>query len=108
MTARNSQKRGSSCQTRENAKTRVDDSFSDAKIELNTICDATLREKIKEPTLQIHAKFEAPTLAADEVRMSGLAETSLYCQHHDITAEKWSQIYPNLPSRLVAAMKLDQ
>ena len=44
------------------AVTRVVDSFDDAKIELSTICDDTLREKLKEPTLQLHAKFEAPTL----------------------------------------------
>jgi hypothetical protein len=52
--------------------TRVVDSFGDAKIELSTICDATLREKFKEPTLQLHAKFEAPTPTADEVHMNQL------------------------------------
>ena len=71
---------------------RVEYSFDDAKIELSTICDVTLREKFKEPTLQLHAKFEAPAPTADEVHMSQLAEISLYCQHHDVTAEKWSHI----------------
>ena len=71
---------------------RVEYSFDDAKTELSTICDVTLREKFKEPTRQLHAKFEAPALAADEVHMSQLAEISLYCQHHDVTAEKWSHI----------------
>ena len=74
------------------AVTRVVDSFDDAKIELSTICDVTLREKLKEPTLQLHAKFEAPTLTANEVRMSQLAEIGLYCRHHDVTAEKSSPV----------------
>ena len=73
--------------------THVVDSFDNAKIDLSTICDITLREKLKEPTLQLHAKSEAPILTADEVRMSQLAEISPYCRHHDITAEKWSHIY---------------
>ena len=74
------------------AVTRVVDSFDDVKIELSTICDVTLREKLKEPTLQLHAKFEAPALTANEVRMSELAEIGLYCRHHDVTAEKWRHI----------------
>jgi len=72
--------------------TRVHDSFDKAKIELSAIQDVKLRRKFNEPTLQLHAKFEAPTLTADEVHMSQLAEISLYCQHHYITAEKWSHI----------------
>ena len=74
------------------AVTRVVDSFDDAKIELSTICDDTLRGKPKESTLQLHAKFEAPALTADEVRMSQLAEIGLDCRHHDITAEKSSHV----------------
>ncbi len=72
--------------------TRVVDSFDDAKIELSTICDDTLRGKPKESTLQLHAKFEAPTPAADGVRMCQLAVISLYCRHHNITAEKSSPV----------------
>ena len=74
------------------ALTRVDDSSGDTKIELSKICDVTLHSKFKDPTLQLYAKFEAPTPTADEVHMSQLAEISLYCQHHDVTAEKWSHI----------------
>jgi hypothetical protein len=78
------------------AVARAVDSFDNAKTELSTICDDTLREKLKEPTLQLHAKFEAPALAADGVRMSELAVISLYCRHHNITAEK-SSLVPRSP-----------
>jgi len=72
--------------------TRVHDSFDKAKIELSTIQDVKLRRKFNEPTLQLPAKFEALDRTADEVRANQLAEISLYCQHHDIDAEKWSHI----------------
>jgi hypothetical protein len=74
------------------AVARVVGSSDNAKTELSTICDDKLREKLKEPTLQLHAKFEAPAPAADGVRMSELAVISLYCRHHNITAEKSSHV----------------
>jgi len=72
--------------------TRVHDSFDKAKIELSAIQDVKLRRNFNEPTLQLPAKFEALDRTADEVRANQLAEISLYYQHHDIDAEKWSHI----------------
>ena len=40
------------------AVTRVVDSFDNAKIELSTICDVTLREELKEPTLQLQQSLK--------------------------------------------------
>ena len=74
------------------ALTRVDDSSGDTEIELSKICDVTLRSKFKDPTLQLYAKFEVPTLAAEEVHATPLVEKSLYCQHHDNVDDKWSHI----------------
>ena len=74
------------------AVTRVVDSFGDTEIELSKICDVTRRSKFKDPTLQLYAKFEVPTLAAEEVHATPLVEKSLYCQHHDDIDDEWSHI----------------
>ena len=77
---------------REEASARVDDSFGDTEIELSKICDVTRRSKFKDPSLQLYAKFEVPTLAAEEVHATPLVAKSLYCQHHDDIDDEWSHI----------------
>ena len=69
--------------------TRVTDSSGDTEIELSKICDVTLRSKFKDSTLQLYAKFEVPTLAAEEVHATPLVEKSLYCQHRNSPVDYW-------------------